>query len=378
MLTAARALESAVEATGFNDFGPDGYQEGLERTLEGFASAPLTPAARQAAGVRVVADLANRLRIERWYKEHPQITTLKIEGPVLVFGLPRTGTTATVGMMALDDRFRFLRTWEALKPIPPPRSAEELNDPRALAARAAAKNYSKPLQHIHDPDGPEEDLALLAGLNMHAYHGRYPMPPRFLQWWMAQDFASTYSYHRRVLKLLASERPPHLWLLKAPVHLFKLEAFAAQYPEARFVMTHRDPVKVIPSVSSLYFTMHSEHCAAGALNKLAFGPALLAFWREGMQRALQARRRIGEHRFIDIWNDDLVAQPIETFRKLYESLDFELKPELAAKLENYGRRNAPQGPGKHRYSAQEYGLTEPQIRAAFADYIERFRLARPA
>jgi Sulfotransferase family len=374
MLTAARALEFAVEATGYEDFGPEGFQEGLQRTLDAFEAAPVTRAAREAAGLRVILDLATRLRIEQWYKERPQTAELQIEGPILVCGLPRTGTTATVGMMALDERFRYLRTWEAVKPIPPPRSGEEMNDPRALAARAAAKNYPKRSQHIHDPDGPEEDLALLAGLNMHAYHGRYPMPQSFLDWWIHEDFGSTYAYHRRVLRLLQSERPPHLWLLKAPVHLFKLEAFAAEYPHARFVMTHRDPAKVIPSVSSLYFTMHSEHCAAGILDKLAFGPALLAFWKEGMRRALDSRRRIGEQRFIDIWNDDVIARPVETFRRLYERLDFELPHDAATKLQDYGRRNASAGAGKHRYCADEYGLTELQIRGEFADYIERFHL----
>jgi hypothetical protein len=374
VVSAARLLESAVEATGLEDFGPDGYQVGLQRTLDAFACAPITPEARLAAEAHLVADLANRLRIEQWYKERPAVAGLQIEGPILVCGLPRTGTTAAVGMMALDARFRCLRTWEAIKPIPPPRSAEEKSDARVLSARAAAKTYGKRSQHIHDPDGPEEDLALLAGLDMHAYHGRYPMPQSFLDWWMDEDFHSTYAYHRRVLKVLQSERPPNLWLLKAPPHLFKLEAFAAEYPQARFVMTHRDPAKVIPSVSSLHFTLHSEHCVPGSLNKLTYGPALLGFWKEGMRRALEARRRIGEHRFIDVWNDEVAARPVDTFCKLYEQLNFELPPELSSKLEEYNRRNAPQVFGEHRYSAEEYGLTTPQIRSGFEEYIERFHL----
>lgn len=374
MVSAAHVLKLAVEATGLEDFGPDGYQEGLQRTLDAFACAPITQAARRAAEDQVVADLANRLRIEQWNRERPAVANLPIEGPILVCGLPRTGTTATVGMMALDGRFRYLRTWEAINPIPPPRTDEELRDPRVLSAHAAAKTYSKRSQHIHDPDGPEEDLALLAGLDMHAYHGRYPMPQDFLDWWMQADFRSTYAYHRRVLKILQSERPPNFWLLKAPPHLFKLDAFAAEYPEARFVMTHRDPAKVIPSVSSLHFTLHSGHCVPGSLNKLTYGPALLTFWKEGMRRALEARRRIGEHRFIDVWNEDVVAHPVETFRKLYERLEFELRPGLSSRLEEYNRRNAREMFGEHRYSAEEYGLTTLQIRAAFEEYIERFHL----
>ena len=113
--------------------------------------------------------------------------------------------------------------------MPPPVAGEEDQDPRVIAARAAAKDYDKPEMHLFDPDGPEEDLVYFAGLNMRAYHGALPMPDEFLDWWMADDFASTYTCHARVLKLLQSRRPPYLWLLKAPVHVFKLEAFAAQY-----------------------------------------------------------------------------------------------------------------------------------------------------
>lgn len=186
------------------------------------------------------------------------------------------------------------------------------------------------------------------------------------------DFASTYAYHRRVLKLLQSERPPHLWLLKGPVHLFHLKAFAAEYPEVKFVWTHRDPASVIPSVSSLQYTLHSARCGVGALDKAAAGPKALAFWAEGMGRALAARDRLGEHRFIDIWNRDVVARPVETFAGLYDRLGFAFTSELEADVAEYNRRNAQGLSGEHRYTAEEYGLTTDTIRDAFADYCVRF------
>lgn len=371
MIAAQEALERAVDAAGADDFGPSGFEEGLDRTLAALADLPLTAPARAAGERKIVADLANRLRIERWRTDHPAVAAQPIEGPVLVCGMPRTGTTATVGMMALDDRFRFLRAWEAAQPVPPPRLADEADDPRPLAARAAAAGGSR-AQHISDPDGPEEDLVMLAGLNMHAYNGVYPMPDDFLAWWRDADFASTYRYHRRVLQHLQSERPPHLWLLKAPPHLFKLEAFAAEYPNARFVMTHRDPAKIIPSVSSLHFTLNAERCVPGALDKTTYGPRWLAFWRDGMDRALEARRRIGEHRFIDVWNEDVVARPVETFEALYAKLGFELTDDLRAKLEDYNRRNSRGAFGEHRYTPEEYGTTVDEIRSAFRAYIDRF------
>lgn len=370
-MTPDEAIARAIDAKKFEDFGPPGWREGLERTLDGFARAPLTAEARRAAHGKLVLDLANRLRIEQWYKDHPQVAEEKIAGPVLVCGLPRTGTTATLGMMAVDPRYRFLRGWEAMSPVPPPIAGEEDNDPRVIAARKMAARMDQS-RHIIDPDGPEEDLAMLAPLNMHAYNGAYPMPQDYLDWWLNGEFASTYAYNHRVYKLLQSRRAPKLWLLKAPVHLFQIEAFLAEWPDAKFVWTHRDPASVIPSVSSLQYGLNAERSVEGMLDKLAYGAAFTAFWKEGMSRALAAREKIGEERFIDVWNDDVVAKPIETFAAIYDRLGFEFTPRMGAGIEDYNRRNARGAHGEHRYTAEEYGTSREEIREAFKDYIERF------
>jgi hypothetical protein len=372
--TADEVLRRAIAAAKADDFGAAGFREGLDRTLDAFERLPLKPEVRVAATERLVDDLVNRLRIEQWYKDHPEAAAAEIEGPVLVLGLPRTGTTATVGMLALDPRFRFPRMWEMMQPVPPPRPEDEANDRRAVAYREALRQNSNPEQHIADPDGPEEDMVGIAPLDMHAYHGAFPMPGDFIAWWVNADFASTYAYHRRVLTLLQSARPPHLWLLKAPVHLFKLEAFAAEYPDARFVWTHRDPASVIPSVSSLQHTLHSERCVEGSLDKLGAGPKALAFWSEGMRRALAARETIGEHRFIDVWNRDVVAHPLETFAALYDRLGYAFTPDLEARVADYTRRNARGAFGAHRYTAEEYGLSREMIRDGFGEYVKRFGL----
>jgi hypothetical protein len=372
-MTPDEAIAQAVEAAGFEDFGPAGWRDGLERMLDGLARAPLSDQARQAAHGKVVFDLANRLRIELWYKDHPEVEDERVAGPVLVCGLPRTGTTATLGMMASDPRYRFLRGWEAMSPVPPPVAGEEDEDPRVVAARERAKEIDQS-RHISDPDGPEEDLAMLAPLNMHAYNGAYPMPPDYLDWWMNAEFASTYAYNHRVYKLLQSRRGPSLWLLKAPVHLFQLEAFLAEWPDTKFVWTHRDPAKVIPSVSSLQYGLNAERSVDGALDKLSYGAAFTGFWREGMSRALASRERIGEERFIDVRNGDVAARPIETFEMIYDRLGVELTPVMRAGLVDYVSRNARGAHGEHRYTAEEYGTSRQEIRNAFKDYIERFDL----
>jgi Sulfotransferase family len=373
-LCADEAIAKAVEVAGCSDFGPVGFREGLERSLAAFERLPLTTKAREFASNKVVQDLVTRLRIEEWYSTHPGIDAQPVEGPVFVVGLPRTGTTATVAMLALDERFRFLRGWEGINPIPPPIAAEEGNDPRLIAARTAAKNYDMAHMHLFDPEGPEEDLAFLSGLNMHAYYGAYPMPDDYLAWWLAEDFGSTYAYLERVFKLLHSKRPPHLWLLKSPPHLFRLDAIARQFPAAKFVMTHRDPLKVLASVASLHYTLYNERCTPGVIEKEKVGPGLLRFWTEGMRRALSARAALGEHRFIDVLNDDVIKRPLEVFERVYAHLGIDLTAGLKTRLVAYNSRNAPGAFGSHRYTLEEYGLSDGGVRQAFREYMDRFSL----
>ena len=381
-LSPEKLLGSAVAETGLDDFGGNAFREGLDRATEAFERTPLTASGRERIAERIVADLANRLRIEAWYKLHPEIERQEIEGPLLVCGLPRTGTTATVAMLALDSRFRFPRRWEGRSPVPPPVAGEEDRDPRAVAAREAAKQYTAGAMHLYDPDGPDEDLLLFSGLDMRNFYGMYPMPDSYVEWWVQDDFHSTFAYHARVLKLLQSRRPPNHWLLKAPVHLFKLETFAAQYPDAKFVMTHRDPVKIITSVASIYQSLYDGRwhegagaepdCVPGAVDKHWTGRRALTFWSEAIRRGMAARAKIGEHRFVDVYNSEVVRDPIGTFEKLYDDLGLELDATLRGKLEDYHRRNAQGSHGEHAYTPEEYGLSDQVVRAEFEAYIDRF------
>lgn len=374
MLTPDEAIGRAIAAAGSDDFGQEGWRDGLERSLAAFTTMPLTEDAAHAVNDKIVADLANRLRIEQWFAQHPELADEVIEAPVFVVGMPRTGTTATVAMLALDERFRFLRSWEGNSPVPPPVLAEEASDPRAVALRETAKTYAMSHMHLFDPDGPEEDLALLAGLDMHSYHGAYPMPDDYVAWWLAEPFETTYAYLHKTFRLLQSRRPPNTWLVKSPPHLFRLDVIARHFPDARFVMTHRDPGKLIASVASLHHTLHEQRCLPGSVDKAWVGPRLLAFWREGMERALRARAAIGKDRFVDVRNDEVVSAPHAVFERIYDHLGMSLNAALRDRLADYNNRNAPGKFGSHSYTLEEYGLTRRDIDKAFGSYIERFGL----
>jgi hypothetical protein len=314
--------------------------------------------------------LVNRLEVEAWYVSHPEVEEVGVRGPVDINGLPRTGTTALADMLSLDPQFRCLRGWEQMRPCPPPVAGEEDTDPRRAEMLAMREHFSpeRKAMHIFEIDATMEDTDLL-GM---AFHGQQMMSPvpGYRHWWREADLTQTYHYHRRVVKLLGSRRPPDLWLFKAPHHKFHLEALASAYPDIRFIMTHRDPAKVIPSYTSL--VSHVMPPARGARDLEGLGQEICDHLRIGMQNAIGARRRIGEDRFLDVHHRDLVRDPKGTIRRVYEWLGYDLTPAVEQTILDWQQENQMGAAGTHRYTPEQFGLTAEQIRFDYDFYIRRF------
>ncbi len=256
--SAQELLDQAVAGSGLSEFGPGDFREGLRVLLESLeCDGDLQP----DAGAAVLGDfgrrLVNRLEVEAWYEAHPEVEDVAIRGPVDINGLPRTGTTALADMLSLDPQFRCLRGWEQTKPVPPPIRADEADDPRRRSFEEShgSRSEEQRAMHIFEVDAAMEDTEVL-GMAFHGQQMMLPVPS-YRRWWRAADLTQTYAYHRRVVKLLGSRRHPDLWLFKAPHHKFHLEALASAYPDVRFIMTHRDPGKVVPSYASLVLSDHT-------------------------------------------------------------------------------------------------------------------------
>jgi hypothetical protein len=369
--TGETLLGEAMEATGLSDFGPGDFREGLDVLLESLArDAGLSPATDDEVLGAFRRRLVNRLEVEAWYREHPEIADLPVRGPVDVMGLPRTGTTALGNMLSLDPQFRGLRGWEQRQPCPPPTLEGEATDPRRL--EMARENEALPPElkamHIYELDATMEDTDLL-GM---AFHGQqYTLPVYgYHAWWRDADSTATFDYHRRVVKLLQSRRPPDLWLFKAPHHKFHLEAIVAAYPDVRFVMTHRDPTKVVPSYSSIVSSIFPA--ADGERDMHRVGREVSEHLRIGMEHAIAARARIGEDRFIDVHHRELVADPMGTVRRVYDALGFGLTPQVEQALLDWQVANRSGAHGAHGYTAEQFGLSTAQLRSDYAFYIEHF------
>jgi hypothetical protein len=376
--TAEQLLDEARRATGLTDFGPGRYREGLEVVLKSLAEDAKFSRDSDAAVLEPMRRrLRNRLLVEDWLARHPGTAEAAIEGPVSIMGLPRTGTTALGNMMSLDERFRSLRGWEQKNPVPPPVAGEEQNDPRRVEAVKEIEYLlehrpDQAAMHIFEVDATLEDTDLL-GMEFHGQGYTQPVYG-YHAWWRECDMRPTFAYHRRVVALLQSRRPPNRWLFKAPHHKFHLEAMVSAYPDIRFIMTHRDPAKVVPSYASLVGTLFPP-AESGQHDQKRLGREVCDHLRIGMQHCIEQRARLGESRFIDVHQSDLDRDPLGTLDRVYKFLGYEFTPQLRDRIVTWQAQHKSGAHGTHRYTAEQFGLSKEQIRSDYDFYIKHFDVA---
>lgn len=366
-------IAEASAQSGLEDFGDPSFREGLDRFL---AAIRQEADADEASTVKLIGlirqRLVSRLEVEHWYRLHPELDAMDVGRATSITGLPRTGTTALVNILSLDEEFRCLRAWEQMRPVPPPERETEQDDPRRRAAIAGYEDIMRnrpdlAAMHLFDPDATEEDVELL-GLSFHAQQLALPIFG-YHRWWRDADMRPAMAYHRRVATLLQSRRPPNRWLFKAPAHNFFLEALFDAYPDTRVIVTHRDPARAIPSAISL---MSALRPAAPRVSIEEFGRLHAEHFRIGAERAIDARARIGEDRFLDVHHRDFVADPFGTIECVYAFLGRDLAGATMDRMKAWHARNRSGAHGAHRYTPEQFGLTADGIRAQFRRYIERF------
>jgi hypothetical protein len=365
------ALEAAaVEATGLADFGDPSYREGLTALVDSLtAEARLNELGGLAVEAQLVGALRNRLRVTDWRATHPEVAAEPVTAPLFVIGLPRTGTTLLSALLAEDPRRRALRRWESGDLVPPPEAATFSTDPRIEETRAAggmldALNPGFKAIHYEPAEGPTECVTLLAQHFTSLLWETVANVPSYGEWLLATDERAAYGYHHDALQLLQS-RAPGRWSLKIPHHGLALDALLAQYPDARLVVTHRDPVPVIGSLCSLVRSLSgtfsdADHTAYIAAHWVQVAETIVA-------RTADARARHPEAAFVDVDYDRLTGAPLEVIRTIYAFDDMELTPEVEARMQAYLVDNEQGKHGRHTYDLAEFGLAADEIRERFAD-----------
>jgi hypothetical protein len=375
MSAAQDLLDEAVSASGLGDFGDDSFREGLEILVASLRSeAGLNAIGEFAMRRQVVGHLIQRLKVEDWYRRHPEIGDETLLPALIGLGLPRTGSTALSALLAADPEVRSLSLFEANRPCPPP-STVIGDDPRIarMAATMAAQDELVPrIKHLVpvSPTGPAECLDLMALDFKSAGFIAYAKMPTYASWLIHDaDFTSTYAYERRVLRLLQWGAPAKPWRLKAPSHMLGIDALAKEFPDAKFVMTHRDVMEVMPSVADLYseltkvFTDDLDLHYLGSLN--------VDQWSTGIARTMKFRAD-NEDRFFDINFRAMQADPIGAVTSLYDWLGQEVSPEFERRMTQWWRQSAENREILKRPGPEVFGIDEKAVRPLFAEYSARF------
>ncbi len=367
----AELMSAAERRTGLSDWGDGRFREGLTILVESFNAGSSTPFGRLFFRTFCVNLLVSRLRIQDDLKRHPEILDVPIRRPLFIVGLPRSGTTLLHRLMAQDPRARTLRTWETMEPSPPPRTETYETDPRIGRARRSIKGlYALAPQiraaHNFEADQPEECNQLFANMFAAAILGYMFDVPEYVEWLGQTGHVENYAEFRRQLQLLSWRCPGDHWLLKAPAHLFSLDAVLANFPDASLVVTHRDPLKAVPSACSLAAALRGITTDLVDLRRL--GADITEVLAVGVERALSLRETTDPARFFDVPYAALTADPIEVIQGVYRHFDYPFTPGFADRMKHWLAENPQHKHGVHRYSPEQFGLNPAAIHERFAGY----------
>jgi hypothetical protein len=381
-------LAEARERTNLADLGDEGFREPLRRLLASLdREARLHEAGRAAQRGRIVDSLATRLRLQELITRHPEILAERIASPLVVIGLPRTGTTLLQRLLASDPDANAVLWWECRSPTPWPGSAwREGDDPRIADAHAQVRAIltARPeLAAIHpwDPEGPDEEVLLLE----HSFLSQVPESganlPSYRAWLTDQDLTPAYDLLVRLLQALQwqkrqSGRLARHWVLKAPCHLAYLDQLFRVFPDARVVQTHRDPVRSLPSIASMYAALW--RLASDAVDEHEIGRQCLERYAWALSRCLEARQRLPRERFLDVAYADVLSDPLAQVRRIQAFAGRPLTAAAETAMRRFLQEHAREKRPPHAYTLERFGYTAEAVAAAFADYRARFAASREA
>jgi hypothetical protein len=373
----AEAIERAGVGADFDD--NHGFSERLAAHVAAIdADHGLTQLTRTTLRQRVVRLLRNRLSLTDLLKRYPEIESIDIEQPFIVVGMPRSGTTHLVNLIASDPRRRALPYWESQEPIPAAGDGPDIFgvDPRYARAKAEhdALMASAPVvaaMHDRFPEAIEEEVELL-DLDLAGYvlewHARVP---DWRDYYLSLDQRRHYAYMKKVLQALTFLRGPRTWVLKSPQHCEQLGPLIETFPDATVVFTHRDPVAVIQSAITMM--AYSDR-----LRRTAIDPAwLLDYWSDRVRRLLGAcvrdRDLVPGERSIDISFHRLNGNEMPLLDELYRRGGVELTPKVRRRFQDYLDGNPRGKHGQIRYDLQRhFDISADALRARFDFYLDRF------
>ena len=371
-------IKHAQRKTGLSDFGDHGHLKGLEVLVESINNeAELTAMGRQIQKTKLAGALAQRLRIEDLLKRHPEIDDIDLGTIIAITGLQRTGTTLLHRLLFSHPEVRGISGPEALVPVPAAKArghGDRARKRRAKLVQRSMSYLSPDFMAVHpiDHQQPEEDVLLL-DLNFMSQSAEAMLHvPSYSRWLEDQDHTQTYEYFRRVLKVLAWQRPGRAWVLKTPHHLEYLDVLLRVFDGAIVVQTHRDPRVAVTSFCSM--VAHSRGIFSDTVSPNEIGQHWGYKTQRMVNHAMAVRDETPSGRFVDISYYDLVSDPIAQVRRVFDEAGVHFDNEALGKAERYMKANPQNRFGQHHYRLEHFGLSEQAMDKAFAAYREAYAI----
>ncbi len=372
----------AVELAGFDDFGDPSYLRNLRVLLRAYdEEARFNDYGADVARQMVTGTLVKRLRSQHQLQGNPDFLERKIERPLVICGLVRTGSTALHYLMGQDPDLQALQYWLGAQPQPRPPRSMWASHPDFIQANSeieAMYQTDPSLRAIHFmmPEGPEECRQLMMQeftddgfeVNNHV--------PSYSTWFENVDMKPTYQRHRDLVRLIgSSERADKTWLLKYPVHMRFLDTFLEVYPDACIIQTHRDPAAVFSSYVSLISGFRA--LVEDPIDRTEIARRQLELWVNAADRAIEIRKRHDQAQFYDLHFSDFMKDPVVAVKTIKNYFGLDLSAQGEQSLRNWQTDNPQHKHGKHVYSraSEDVGLTSDEIRSHFSHYMNHYGLS---
>ncbi|HPG27591.1 MAG TPA: sulfotransferase, partial [Myxococcota bacterium] len=345
----------AERQTGLSDLGDEDVRAAFEKLMASIeADGRLTLFGRFFARRQILELLGHRLQLVDWRKHHPEVSEEVIRRPLFILGLPRTGTTLLYGLLAEDPANRAPLSWEIDDPCPPAETATYHTDPRierTKARFAQIERLAPGFMTIH-PFGalmPQECIVPTASAFMSIRFQMCFTCTSYDEWLLDTDMRPAYEHHRRFLQHMQSRHKGERWILKSPGHLGPIDTLFETYPDARVVQTHRDPLRVIPSVANLEYTMRIV--GSDDVDPARLGREMLHVWSKLLDQGIEARARHPEResQILDLSMREVVGDPIACVERIYRHFEIDFSPEARERMQRYLREHPKDEHGVHRY-----------------------------
>ena len=336
-------------------------------------TAALNATGRQVLQKAAVRHLRNLRYLQTYLDAHPEVADRRLEAPLVVTGLPRTGTTLLHNLLACDPDHRVLRFWEALHPVPPGAGGPTAEALQAQAQRWLASFYRlvPEFRAIHGatPTGPEECDALLQNTFASQHFDDMFDARDYSRWVATAPLKEEYGHYALQLKVLSAQ-PATTWALKSPSHLGHLDALVAALPGVTVAICHRHPHQAVPSYASLIAALRRAY--SDDVRPEVVGRQALERGAVAMERAMEVRASSGDTAFVDVSYRQLVRDPISVVRDVYDRRGGPLPPAVEERMRQWVRANPQHRHGAHRYGLDQFGLTAAEVDAAFRAYLARY------